>query len=215
MGVELKPCFNVRACLCRKYFYMLECESCLLGTVTYSWLLGVSAIISPTTPFSELSLNRPLYFASQQIKSDVENQGNFVNFLASEVQNAAYKEIADVEEFVKWLDGELSYLVDERAVLKHFPNWPEKKADAMREAAFNYRDLKNLESEASSFHDDRRVATPMALKRMQALQDKWVDGRNASNRMKIAGCLLLFKFYGVILDQEINIISTWLCFPLL
>lgn len=108
----------------------------------------------------------------QQIKSDVENQGEFINFLAREVQNAAYKEIADVEEFVKWLDGELSYLVDERAVLKHFPSWPEKKADAMREAAFTYRDLKNLESEASSFHDERRVATPMALKRMQALQDK-------------------------------------------
>jgi len=135
----------------------------------------------------------PLYFPFQQIKSDVENQGNFVNFLASEVQNAAYKEIADVEEFVKWLDGELSYLVDERAVLKHFPNWPEKKADAMREAAFNYRDLKNLESEASSFHDDRRVATPMALKRMQALQDKWVDDWNVFNRTKIVEYLLLLN----------------------
>lgn len=118
------------------------------------------------------------------IKSDVENQGDFVNFLASEVQNAAYREIADVEEFVKWLDGELSYLVDERAVLKHFPNWPEKKADAMREAAFTYRDLKNLESEASSFHDDRRVATPMALKRMQALQDKIEQGIHNTERIR-------------------------------
>jgi hypothetical protein len=114
----------------------------------------------------------PLLFPFQQIKSDVENQSAFVNFLAKEVQNAAYKDIADVEEFVKWLDGELSYLVDERAVLKHFSNWPEKKADTMREAACTYRDLKNLESEASSFHDDRRVATPLALKRMQTLQDK-------------------------------------------
>lgn len=132
----------------------------------------VVPVIFPIKLFSEPSLNTLLKFTFQQIKSDVENQSNFVNFLASEVQNAAYREIADVEEFVKWLDGELSYLVDERAVLKHFPNWPEKKADAMREAAFTYRDLKNLESEASSFYDDRRVATPMALKRMQALQDK-------------------------------------------
>ncbi|KAK3147548.1 hypothetical protein QOZ80_3BG0283780 [Eleusine coracana subsp. coracana] len=118
------------------------------------------------------------------IKSDVENQGAFVNFLANEVQIAAYKEIADVEEFVKWLDGELSYLVDERAVLKHFPNWPEKKADAMREAAFTYRDLKNLESEASLFHDDRRVATPMALKGMQALQDKIEQGIQNTERVR-------------------------------
>ncbi|KAM0897255.1 hypothetical protein ACQ4PT_022698 [Festuca glaucescens] len=119
-----------------------------------------------------------------KIKSDVENQGDFINFLAREVQNAAYKDIADVEEFVKWLDGELSYLVDERAVLKHFPNWPEKKADAMREAAFTYRDLKNLETEASSFHDDRRVATPMAFKRMQDLQDKIEQGIHNTEKIR-------------------------------
>ncbi|XP_006649917.1 protein CHUP1, chloroplastic [Oryza brachyantha] len=126
--------------------------------------------------------NRSAYVLA--IKSDVENQSEFINFLAMEVQSAAYKEIADVEEFVKWLDGELSYLVDERAVLKHFPNWPEKKADTMREAAFTYRDLKNLESEASSFHDDRRVATPMALKRMQALQDKIEQGIHNTERVR-------------------------------
>ncbi|KAK1321981.1 hypothetical protein QJS10_CPA03g01183 [Acorus calamus] len=98
------------------------------------------------------------------IKSDVETQGDFIRFLMKEVQNAAYKEIADVEAFVKWLDNELSYLVDERAVLKHFLEWPERKADAMREAAFGYRDLKNLESEVLSFHDDPKQP-------IQALQD--------------------------------------------
>ncbi|XP_051181754.1 INCREASED PETAL GROWTH ANISOTROPY 1-like protein 1 [Lolium perenne] len=126
--------------------------------------------------------NRSAYVIA--IKSDVENQGDFINFLAREVQHAAYKDIADVEEFVKWLDGELSYLVDERAVLKHFPNWPEKKADAMREAAFTYRDLKNLETEASSFHDDRRVATPMAFKRMQDLQDKIEQGIHNTEKIR-------------------------------
>uniref|UniRef100_A0A804UKD8 Tetratricopeptide repeat (TPR)-like superfamily protein n=1 Tax=Zea mays TaxID=4577 RepID=A0A804UKD8_MAIZE len=143
--------------------------------------VGIPAATSSREMIGEIE-NRSAYVLA--IKSDVENQGNFVNFLASEVQNAAYREIADVEEFVKWLDGELSYLVDERAVLKHFPNWPEKKADAMREAAFNYRDLKNLESEASSFHDDRRVATPMALKRMQALQDKIEQGIHNTERVR-------------------------------
>jgi hypothetical protein len=108
----------------------------------------------------------------EQIKSDVESQGEFINFLANEVEKVAYKDIADVESFVKWLDEELSFLVDERAVLKHFPHWPERKADTMREAACTYRDLKNLESEAISFHDDPRVNASVALKRFQALQDK-------------------------------------------
>lgn len=92
--------------------------------------------------------------------------------MAKEIENAAYKDIADVEAFVKWLDEELSYLVDERAVLKHFAQWPERKADAMREAAFGFRDLKSLESEVSSFHDDERLPAMVSLKRMQALQDK-------------------------------------------
>ncbi|MBA0761985.1 hypothetical protein Gotri_024546 [Gossypium trilobum] len=95
--------------------------------------------------------NRSTYVSAEQIKSDVEKQKEFINFLISEVQSATFKDITDVEGFVKWLDGELSSLVDERAVLKHFPQWPERKADAMREAAFSYRDLKNLEAEVTSF----------------------------------------------------------------
>ena len=64
--------------------------------------------------------------------------------------------------------------VDERAVLKHF-DWPEQKADALREAAFGYCDLKKLESEASSFRDDPRQPCGPALKKMQALFDKYVN----------------------------------------
>lgn len=109
----------------------------------------------------------------RQIKSEVETQREFIEYLSREVQTAAYTEISDVEAFVKWLDEELSYLVDERAVLKHFKQWPERKADAMREAAFTYRDLKNLEIEVSSFHDNPNQPTQLALKRMQALQEKW------------------------------------------
>ena len=62
--------------------------------------------------------------------------------------------------------------MDERAVLKHF-EWPEHKADAMREAAFGYCDLKKLESEASSFRDDPRLPCAPALKKMQSLLDKY------------------------------------------
>ncbi|KAK9280206.1 hypothetical protein L1049_013893 [Liquidambar formosana] len=107
-----------------------------------------------------------------QIKSDVETKGEFINCLTREVETAAYTEISDVEAFVKWLDEELSYLVDERAVLKHFPQWPERKADALREAAFSYRDLKNLESEVSSYEDNPKQPLTQVLRRMQALQDR-------------------------------------------
>ncbi|XP_010925699.1 protein INCREASED PETAL GROWTH ANISOTROPY 1 isoform X2 [Elaeis guineensis] len=142
--------------------------------------------------------NRSAYLLA--IKTDVETQGDFIRFLIKEVENAAFANIEDVVAFVKWLDEELSFLVffvtvfamkwetgsrsvtgkrqfqvDERAVLKHF-DWPEQKADAMREAAFGYCDLKKLESEASSFRDDPRQSCASALKKMQALLEKLEQG---------------------------------------
>lgn len=107
-----------------------------------------------------------------QIKTDVKKQKEFINFLIKEVESAVFDQISEVEAFVKWLDGELSSLVDERAVLKHFPQWPERKADTLREAACNYRDLKNLEQEVSSFEDNQKESLPQATRKMQALQDR-------------------------------------------
>lgn len=62
--------------------------------------------------------------------------------------------------------------MDERAVLKHF-EWPEKKADTLREAAFGYRDLKKLEQEVSNYADDPRLQCDIALKKMAALSERY------------------------------------------
>ncbi|XP_047313172.1 protein CHUP1, chloroplastic-like [Impatiens glandulifera] len=117
------------------------------------------------------------------IKTDVETQGDFIRFLIKEVEDASFTDIQDVVPFVKWLDDELSYLIDERAVLKHF-NWPEQKADALREAAFGYSDLKKLESEASSFRDNPRQPCSSALKKMQSLLEKLEHGVYNLSRMR-------------------------------
>ena len=109
------------------------------------------------------------------IKADVETQGEFVKSLIKEVTDAAYKDIEDVVAFVKWLDDELGFLVDERAVLKHF-DWPERKADTLREAAFGYQDLKKLESEVSNYKDDPRLPCDIALKKMITVSEKTERG---------------------------------------
>ncbi|CAL0309285.1 unnamed protein product [Lupinus luteus] len=135
--------------------------------------------------------NRSSYLIA--VKTDVETKGDFIRSLIKEVEDASFTKIEDVVLFVKWLDDELSYLVDERAVLKHF-DWPEQKADALREAAFAYCDLKKLESEAaSSFRDDHRQPCGPALKKMQALLEKLEHGvynisrmrESATNRYKV------------------------------
>ncbi|PWA53639.1 hypothetical protein CTI12_AA442650 [Artemisia annua] len=132
-------------------------------------VVGVVSVTYSRDMIGEIE-NRSTYLTS--IKSDVEKYGQLLNFLIREVQGAAFTEISDVEAFVKWLDGELSCLVDERAVLKHFPQWPERKADALREAAFSFRDLKNLESEVLAFKCVPKQPLVQSLRKMQALQDR-------------------------------------------
>ncbi|CAN1201126.1 Protein CHUP1, chloroplastic [Linum perenne] len=114
--------------------------------------------------------NRSTYVSA--IKSDVEKQKQLITWLIKEVEFAAFEEISEVETFIKWLDEQLSSLVDERAVLKHFPQWPEQKVDALREAASNYHSLRNLESEVSLFEDNPKEPLMKALAKMQALQER-------------------------------------------
>ncbi|XP_057958927.1 uncharacterized protein LOC131151654 isoform X3 [Malania oleifera] len=105
------------------------------------------------------------------IKADIETKGDFINGLIQKVLTAAYTDMEDVLNFVDWLDRELLLLADERAVLKHF-KWPERKADAMREAAIEYRCLKLLESEVSCYEDNANIVCGAALKKMGSLQDR-------------------------------------------
>eukprot|EP00268_Persea_americana_P040363 TRINITY_DN40062_c2_g1_i1.p1 TRINITY_DN40062_c2_g1~~TRINITY_DN40062_c2_g1_i1.p1 ORF type:complete len:999 (+),score=288.55 TRINITY_DN40062_c2_g1_i1:180-3176(+) len=105
------------------------------------------------------------------VKADVETQGDFVQSLATEVRASSFTNIEDLVSFVNWLDEELSFLVDERAVLKHF-DWPEGKADALREAAFEYQDLMKLEKKVASFVDDPKLSCEPALKKMYSLLEK-------------------------------------------
>ena len=55
--------------------------------------------------------------------------------------------------------------------MKHF-DWPEGKADAMREAAFEYQDLMKLLAEVSQYEDRPEVPCDKALKKMLAALEK-------------------------------------------
>ncbi|PWZ10045.1 Protein CHUP1, chloroplastic [Zea mays] len=123
------------------------------------------------------------------VKADVETQGEFVESLANEVRAASFVNIDDVVAFVNWLDEELSFLVDERAVLKHF-DWPESKTDAIREAAFEYQDLIKLQNKWSSvsMHYSVQETCPSRYKEygipVDWLSDSGVVGKLANKYMK-------------------------------
>ncbi|CAA7026353.1 unnamed protein product [Microthlaspi erraticum] len=113
--------------------------------------------------------NRSKYLSD--IKSDIERNRDLIDDLISKVEAATFADISEVETFVKWIDQELSSLVDERAVLKHFPKWPERKADSLREAACNYRGLKSLEAEVLSFKENPKEPLKQVLQRLQSLEE--------------------------------------------
>ncbi|KAH0461032.1 hypothetical protein IEQ34_008607 [Dendrobium chrysotoxum] len=122
------------------------------------------------------------------IKADVETKGEFIKHLINKVQSAAYTSMDDVLTFVDWLDGELSKLADERAVLKHF-TWPEKKADALREAAVEYREIKQLYAEVSSFTDDASLTCEIILRKIANLVER--SERNVQRLIKLRGAAMV------------------------
>ncbi|OAY47360.1 protein CHUP1, chloroplastic [Manihot esculenta] len=132
------------------------------------------------------------------VKADVETQGDFVQSLATEVRAASFTNIDDLIVFVNWLDEELSFLVDERAVLKHF-DWPESKADALREAAFEYQDLLKLEKQVSSFVDDPKLPCEAALKKMYKLLEKVENSVYALLRTRDMA-ISRYREYGIPVD---------------
>lgn len=105
------------------------------------------------------------------IKADIEKKGDFINRLIHTIQSTTFASIDDALCFVEWLDAQLATLADERAVLKHF-NWPERKADALREASFEYRDLKKLLYDVCSFKDNSHISCEQTLKKITTLLDK-------------------------------------------
>lgn len=116
----------------------------------------------------EITKNSPHLLA---VQADVETQGDFVRSLVAEVRDATFATIEDVVAFVAWLDEELSFLVDEQAVLKHF-DWPERRADALRDAAAKHEWLIQLDKQISSFVDDRSLHRDAALGKMYSLFEK-------------------------------------------
>ncbi|KFK43025.1 hypothetical protein AALP_AA1G069100 [Arabis alpina] len=126
--------------------------------------------------------NRSKYLSD--IKSDTNRHRDHIHFLISKVEAATFTDISEVETFVKWIDEELSSLVDERAVLKHFPKWPERKADSLREAACNYKGLKNLETEILSFKDNPKDSLTQALQKIHSLQDRLEESVNSTERIR-------------------------------
>ena len=69
------------------------------------------------------------------IKRDVERHADVVPTLASVARQCVVTDgdLAPVRDCLRQLDAVLGGLTDERAVLRHFPDWPEAKVDAMRE----------------------------------------------------------------------------------
>ncbi|KAG2592111.1 hypothetical protein PVAP13_5NG526300 [Panicum virgatum] len=99
------------------------------------------------------------------IKADVETKAELIEDLIKKIHTSTYTDVEQVLTFVDWLDQQLSTL--------HF-NWPERKADALREAASEYRHLKCLLADISSLNDDGGSPSPCdaILRKTSSLLDR-------------------------------------------
>ncbi|XRB19849.1 CHUP1-like protein [Pseudoscourfieldia marina] len=114
------------------------------------------------------------------VKYDVEDQAEFVVALADAVKAVHTDDVECIAAFVAWLDSELAFLVDERAVLKHF-EWPEAKEDALRECACEHAELTALKGatkdvgakvlDLQAFTDDD-TACALAFAQMERVEAK-------------------------------------------
>nr|KYP45718.1 hypothetical protein KK1_032717 [Cajanus cajan] len=95
---------------------------------------GVPTVAFTRNMIEEIE-NRSTYLSA--IKSEVQRQGEFISFLIKEVESASFADVSEVEAFVKWLDGELSSLVDERA----FASDSEKDTSTARQASMLERSV--------------------------------------------------------------------------
>ena len=84
------------------------------------------------------------------VKRDVEHYADFIRQLAGEVRRLKATSMPELCNFVDLLDEALDVLTDERAVLKSF-DWPEARADAMREATHVFLELRDLRHKASTW----------------------------------------------------------------
>ncbi|XP_042457502.1 protein CHUP1, chloroplastic-like isoform X1 [Zingiber officinale] len=144
------------------------------------------------------------------IKADVETKGPLIKHLIQKVLWSSFTSMEDVLAFVDWLDGELSTLADERAVLKHF-DWPEKRADALREAAVEFRGLKQLEAHVHSLKDDSSLSCEVTLKKISNLLDNiHADAHDGARFEQGVDRLIKLRNANMMLYKECKIPTDWM-----
>ncbi|XP_050945693.1 protein CHUP1, chloroplastic-like [Cucumis melo] len=145
---------------------------------------STNLISNPTSSGGEVHRGSELVQFNQkmmkpEVKAHMETQGDhLVVALAMEVREACFSNMEDIVSFVIRLDEKLSSLVDGMEILEHF-DWPMRKTDALREAAFGYQKLMKLREEVSSFVDNPKLTCEVALNKMNSLLDKVEQSVNA------------------------------------
>ncbi|KAK3282186.1 hypothetical protein CYMTET_10067 [Cymbomonas tetramitiformis] len=78
----------------------------------------------------------------QRVKEDMLLHRWRVLYVAKEVADAELVDMADAEALLEWMEDSLSPIEDEHAILRSVPEWPELRADVLREAVQHHRQLR-------------------------------------------------------------------------
>eukprot|EP01025_Chloroclados_australasicus_P042440 TRINITY_DN4514_c0_g1_i18.p4 TRINITY_DN4514_c0_g1~~TRINITY_DN4514_c0_g1_i18.p4 ORF type:complete len:278 (-),score=59.98 TRINITY_DN4514_c0_g1_i18:3114-3947(-) len=109
----------------------------------------------------------------EDLNNDLENHSGMVKDLIKEIAQKKAADMKEMMEFIKYVDGKLSILSDETAVLKKFENWPTAKHDAMREAKAMYDKLMEMKNKMEKWKLPPKILNVQdELTKIQQYQDK-------------------------------------------
>eukprot|EP00210_Caulerpa_lentillifera_P003492 g3332.t1 len=128
--------------------------------------IGGGAAADPGALMDELSKNSKY---AAQVAADIENYGGIIEGLIKEVSTFEPSDMPEMIEFVNKVDGVLSELSDETAVLKKF-DWPQRYY-TMLEAKGLYKELEKMKETFSPWKKTENKAVA-EMQKIQKFMDK-------------------------------------------
>eukprot|EP01025_Chloroclados_australasicus_P012492 TRINITY_DN1573_c7_g1_i1.p1 TRINITY_DN1573_c7_g1~~TRINITY_DN1573_c7_g1_i1.p1 ORF type:complete len:1120 (-),score=172.57 TRINITY_DN1573_c7_g1_i1:1407-4766(-) len=109
----------------------------------------------------------------ESVNRDIETKADMIQELIVQVNKKSAKNIQDLIEFVSEVDGKLSGLSDETAVLKAF-EWPTSKYDTFREACAQYQSFIKMKSQMMDWKPNTRAGSNITeeLAKVQSFQEQ-------------------------------------------
>lgn len=112
----------------------------------------------------------------RQVEQDRQKMAPMITDLKGQIVAFQPLDMLQLEHFVAEVERRLALLCDERMVLKAFPDWPEKRLEAMREAVARKAELEKLTTSMDP-QGERWNARASIAEELQQVMDRFSEAK--------------------------------------